>query len=267
MPFSRTAALVLFGLIAALAPLQADWKITIVTTLPGYRSVETEYFKPGLWRHESETSGPSTRRLVVIVDKNKRSQTIWDLDRREYVVMYPHPVPPQAAIAPKPVTAPVIRIDIATRDTGERQTFFGRTARHLITSEKRYRESVVESESSTDAWYIDVPNLPPQSTAVGYILAAGNPQPIIKVNHTGAPLTGLAVQKKITTRNFLRPGRTDVSEETVKVTGLSEANLSPQLFEPPKNFRRVTRFPDEPSPNWLEMYWQSFEDWLNSLFS
>lgn len=53
---------------------------------------------------------------------------------------------------------PLSFIEIETKDTGERQTMFGRTARHVIIEERWDG-----NESRSDGWYIDAESLPPET--------------------------------------------------------------------------------------------------------
>ncbi len=154
---------------------------------------------------------------------------------------------------------------------------FGRQARHLISSEKRYRESnpgsapVLESESLKDGWYVDAAGLPSEKNArAGLHSCAGDQPPVIRVKHTGPAVTGLAIRERITSHSVGGPAGRDTREMTFEVTDLVEGSLSQTLFEPPPGFQRVTRFPDDYRRSMsydMEMYWQWFQDWLRDLFS
>lgn len=268
----RTAFGCILALGMTIGSLRADWKITTVYTSDGQRSVNTEYFKDHLRR--SDFAGAHNMKFVDVVDSASLRQYMWDLNRREYVVNRLHYLGKVQATSANP---PVYLVQIDARDTGERQVLFGRTARHLISTEKRYRqanataEPVLQSEVLTDGWYVDAPGLPreKQANAVG-VLAFGNQRPIVKVNHTGAPLSGLAVRQRITTRSYLSEQRNKIDERTIEVTELFQGSLANEVFEPPAGFKRVVRFPTDYRRNFsddLEMYWQWFEDWFTSLFS
>lgn len=271
----RKTFLSMLGLMAALTPLRADWKITTVVTYEGHRSVQTEYFKAGLRRYDGD--GREGKRYVSVVDKERLRQTIWDLDRREYVVV-PLRTQMQKTAVPDSTPRPVLRIEISTTDTGERQTIFGRQARRFISSEKRYRpassdaDRVLESESHIDAWYVDLAGLPANKRAGGVfaLLVGGQSPPTIKVDRTGAVPTGLAVWEKITSRQFTSGGESSLSERTVIVTDLFEGSLPEEIFEPPFGFKHVVRFPDDYRPGFgdeIQMYWNRFLNYLRSLFS
>lgn len=223
-------ALCSLGVLAGLGgALRADWKITTVTTWKGSRSVHTEYFKGSLCRVDHGNT-------VSVVDSKNSRQTIWDVTTCQYVVEKLRRAREQAG-AP----GPTIVIDIETTDTGERRTMFGRTARHLITLERRHEESQ-ESETRRDGWYINSESLPQALRASKTaILVAGRARPVLKVNRKGsAAETGLALWRKITNVSTTAGGQRAIFEQTSEVTELFEGQLDATLFDPPPGFRRVT---------------------------
>lgn len=260
---------------AALTPLRADWKITTAVTYDGHRSVQTEYFKNGLRRYDSELS--DGKRYVSVVDNERLRKTIWDVDRREYVVTSLRRMPQTENTAGLDDTSrPILLIEISTTDTGERQTIFGREAQHFLISEKRYRqanagaERVLESESNTDSWYVDIAGLPREkrASAVYYLGAVGR-LPLIKVNRTGPAPNGLAVRERTTSRYFTPSGESSLSEKTTLVTSLSDGSLADEVFEPPADFQRVTSVPNDYQRSFsdeIQIYWNRFLDYLSGLF-
>lgn len=246
----RSKALCALGMMASMASsLPADWKITTVTKSAQWQSVETEYYKGTLRRSDwSDLNGNHKR--VQVLDFGNRRLTVWDFDSRQYTV---HPFnSPRLAAKPLPAAA-VITTDRATADTGERRTFFGRTARRLITHE---RDSRFEGETVIDGWYIDSEGLPSQTreaVLVRHVVGQAYGPPVIKVIQTGPKPNGLAVLLKKTSAH---------EETTSEVTELKEGSLSDNLFEPPPGFERVIRFRDE-----LRLTWQWLQDWVASLFS
>lgn len=271
----RRAFLCTLSLLALVAQLRADWKIATAVTYAGRRSVSTEYLKGRLRRYERE-SGPG-KQIVSVVDYDKLRHTIWDVNRREYVVIpLQRTLTPSSALRPNAASTPVLLVEIATTDPGERRTIFGREARHLISSEKRYRESdqgaapVLESESLRDGWYVDVPGLPTENTGgVVFAIGTGGQMPIIKVKHTGPDLTGLAVRETRSSHHVGARGGSVMGETTVEVTELSEGSLAPELFEPPPGFQRVTHFPEDyrrSVADEIESYWEWFQDWVRTWF-
>jgi hypothetical protein len=129
----RRKRLCTLGLLVSLgSPLWADWKITTVIKSTQWQSVETEYYKGAVHRTDwSDQDG--NHKHAEVLDLSNRRLTVWDFDSRRYAVhQFNSPRP-----AAKPLPAgPVITIDRATTDTGERRAFFGLTARHLITHER-----------------------------------------------------------------------------------------------------------------------------------
>jgi hypothetical protein len=245
----RWKGLCTIGLMATVgSPLQADWKITTVSKSPSWQSIQTEYYKGTLHRTEwSDQNGK--HKHVQVLDRGNGRLTDWDIDSRRYTV---HPLNPPNPAAKSLPAGPIITIDRATTDTSERRTFFGRTARHLITHE---RSSQFDGETVIDGWYIDLDGLP--STRREAVLVAvrsdqAQGPPVFKVNQTGAKPTGLAV--------LLKTNSTHV-ETTSEVTELKEGRLPDDLFEPPPGFVRPIQFPDH-----LRLTWERLQDWVASLF-
>jgi hypothetical protein len=218
---------------ASTAPMHAGWKITTQTSTGSDRSVVTEYFSGGLQR--TDYADPTGRRYVTVLDSTHPRQIIWNMDLRQYVVVR------LTRSDPLPLSQQTIVIDQVTTDTGERRTFFGRTARRLVTHETSHVEgdATGTQERQTDGWYVDADTLPREKRS-GFVhfLATGNTRPNMKVNRSGPATTGLAVWQKIT---FTSPAGTH--EWIVEVPELVEGPLGKDLFEPPKGFRRVICFP------------------------
>lgn len=240
------------AIIAALNnPLHADWKITTAVTSHSGRYVSTEYVKDGLRRCDG------TPRSVIVADLNGRRQTIWSLDSQQYVVVRLHGGEKQA-----PASGPAYIIDRTTTDTGERRTMFGRTARHLITDERRYLEGGVHQQSRTDGWYIDADTLPRDKRGEGaaiFVLAAAA-RSAIKLNQHGPAPAGMAVLQRTTSANG--------NEMALEVTELAEGPMPRELFEPPPGFQRAISLPgDYPMPwfNRVRLQWEWFEDWISGI--
>ena len=215
----------------------------------GAADVAAEYYKGVLRRTEwSDQNGK--HKHVQVLDRDNSRLIDWDIDSRQYSV-HPFNLSPPAV---KPVPAgPVITIDRATTDTGERRTFFSRTARHLITRE---RSSQSDGETVIDGWYLDSAQLPLTSREAvlgSYVSGQAQGPPVIKVNQTGPKPTGLAVLLK---RTYAR------DETTSEVTELKEGRLPDDLFNPPTDFSRAIRLPDR-----FRWSWKWFQDWVTTLFS
>ena len=251
---------------------RADWKITTATTYAGRRSINTEYFKGSLRRYDA-----ASQRMVTVIDREKLRTYMWDLNRREYVVVTLSPARNLQKASHPAAPPPIMQIESETTDTGECGNLFGHAARHLITAEKCYRQEnadsprVLESESHRDGWYIDLPSLPREKHAAAvYTLVAGNQPPVIKTTHTGVPLSGLAVRERTASRNFFQGHASEPREWNLEVTELFEGALSADLFVPPPGFRHVLHFPNNyrpPFPDNLQLYWDWFVDWITSWFS
>jgi len=139
-----------------------------------------------------------------------------------------------------------VQIESTTVDTGERQMFFGRSAKHFITTTRRPPDkNNPGGEETIDAWYID--HEPPDKncapeyvrTEPYYVIGTAlvlYPQ-LARFHHTGPVPAGLKVKviyiHRVTgTKNS--PDRILTLEETVEE--LSDSPLNPSLFELPAGF-------------------------------
>jgi len=238
-------------------PVRAGWKMTTQTNTASDQSVLTEYFDGELKRTDQTDS--KGRRYVAVLDFNHPRQIIWNMDLQQYVV-----VRLTRRYEGFTLSQQTIVIDQVTTDTGERRIIFGRTARHLLTRETSHVESGAtgQPERQIDGWYVDADTLPREKRgSFIHVLATGNTRPAIKVNHSGPATTGLAVWQKIT---LTTPGET--REWTIEVTELVEGPLSKDLFEPPREFRRVISFPGDHPLSWTEQIQRHWE-WLQDLFT
>jgi len=83
---SKTIWMCGLGLMAALTPVRADWKITTATTdLRGEESVRTDYYKGKLQR--SDIEGNRAHPYVVVLDVENRRETVWDASAKQYSVI------------------------------------------------------------------------------------------------------------------------------------------------------------------------------------
>lgn len=269
----------------AATPLFADWKITTVTKTNGTNeSVTTRYYKGKLQRTDSEII-PGY--LLVSIDDTETHRFVqWSPREKQYMVVLPstHAIPSlpvQLASSPRPTCV----FETHTTDSGDRAEIFGRTALHLITNTTQScektpgGESMLQSEILMDGWYLQDSDLPPELMVRGAFLWAfntvTNEPPIIKVSHAGLSPSGLAVRTKRTQRLFTEfAGRRQESTigTTTEVIELYKGLLSDDLFEPPAGFKRVDRLPDaiyvRPTlTDEIEIYWNSFANWLLSWFS
>ena len=239
--------------------LRADWKITTQTNSESGQSVVTEYFSGGLKRTDSVD--PQGHRQVTVLDFDHLRQIIWNLDLRQYVIQ---PMTRYSGFSSRPLSPQVTVIDRATTDTGERRTFFGLAARHLVTRVTSHMEGDPPShwERRIDGWYIDSDTLPREKrggAAAFLSITAANTRPNIRVNQSGPSTAGLAVLQKIS------DGQS--REWTIEVTESVEGPLDKQVFTPPPDFKRVISFSGDYPLNWtrrLQLLWEWCHDLLES---
>ena len=250
--------------------LQADLKITTVSTAAACRQIETEYFKDGLKRRDFHDGVNGPLRAVSVIDYKNLRDTAWDMKARQYMVQRL-----RTALRYEGVSGPVIVIDIETTDTGERRTMFGHTARHFVTRERHHPEVGANAktdpwESRTEGWYIDTQSLPAEKRGgFVHVLAVGGKRPLVKVNRTGPATTGLALWLRTTSINTSN-GQQDESERTFEVTELFEGQLDRALFEPPSGFQRVVSLPGNYPLPWLDqmrLRWEWLQDWFSGFFT
>lgn len=142
-----------------------------------------------------------------------------------------------------------------TIDTGERREIFGYMARHVITRTSQIRDSQLLSESECDGWYIGPPaawlTLHPMKPGSFYhVLSTNNvARDDYKFTQTGTRETGFLVQATRTYKSFFSDeagiARIHESVSHDEITEFSETPLEPELFVPPRDFRRVPQLPDK----------------------
>lgn len=257
-------------------------------------SVITRYFHEARSRTDSRNSaghalhpgdeplytwGP---RQAFIQQCDARRSLMLNLDTREYTSteLDERGIPKgwkPASIEHKKSAKGSVEIFIDSVDTGERKEMFGRTARHIITHERRVAtpESCQPSMSSeTDGWYIDldVPSVScysaPKTTAhkgstAIAVLGSSSCLQKLEVHRTGVTETGFPV--KLTTTAHTSLVQPDGSRKEYanafasEVTELSEAPLDPALFEVPGGFKRVAKLntqPPVPTMVAVRMWWE-----------
>jgi hypothetical protein len=184
---------------------------------------------------------------TFLVNFEDREFTTWPIrpfpTRQELIEQVPVDPPPAQV-------APTVLVETETVDTGERKEFFGRPARHVITTKRIVQlmeSNRKDSRTVIDGWYIDL------DTAVscepwwwsgpghsfGSVRRAGDPPERPTFKDIGEPERGYAVLSRST--DF-----TSITD--VEVTALSTAPLDPALFDVPADFMRVKRVRQEPLP-------------------
>jgi hypothetical protein len=184
-----------------------------------------------------------------------------DLQAREYIAMETDSQGVALGAMRQPVTysAGTLQIWIESTDTGERQTMFGHTARHIITREKRIPTPGAcnrSSESETDGWYIDETVMPewrrarkPGSGVVVATVMAVNAGSncIGKQDHIDVHRAGVDPGFPLKTTTIMKSEVPELDGGTRLVTStwgsevmdLHEGALEASLFEVPRDFRRV----------------------------
>jgi hypothetical protein len=286
-----SAGLLLLGIPLVQVAETPGIKMTIEYGRPGNASQQTIYFQADRKRFEYQNSfgqrqadgsvrpifGPY---LVSITRCDLGQAFTLNLDTHEYASV-PYPPKPLAKeemekrgmrrsltyISDKPT----LRIEITTRDTGERKEIFGQTARRVIRTRKQTPlegSASPAQESVTDAWYIDAKaadsdidpyqrlscdrKWPEGKRFHSYTRAGGENQPLDRFEFVdiSEPETGFAVQSVTTSKSTytLADGTRKQldSKNEMRVTQFEKAWLDPALFEIPEGFKRVDRIERNP---------------------
>jgi hypothetical protein len=180
---------------------------------------------------------------------------------------------------------PTLRIEVSTKDTGERKELFGHIARQVITTRKQTPLGGSHSESQetvSDGWYIDLnqrlscdPKWPEGKQGHAYLHAGRQPKEKPEFVMIGEPETGFAVRSLMTGKitYTLQNGTRRQSDwkSEVRVTELDEGFLDPALFEIPPGFKHVAHIERNPvtaaSSSQMNDFWQRFKASVASLFS
>jgi len=141
-----------------------------------------------------------------------------------------------------------VHCHIDTVDTGERKIIFGQTARRVITKNTSRRDLELTSESESDGWYIDAPAAwlklhPPPEQGAYLILTVGNKRDDYRFTESGERETGFPILVLRKHRPYFRDQdgvvRSHEHLHRDEVTEFSEAPLDPDVFIPPRDFKRV----------------------------
>src|ERR1700686_2227818 len=169
-------------------------------------------------------------------------------------------------------------ITIDSVDTGERRQFGPYTARHVkvkTTFEPGPGASIPASLEETEGWYIDLPGFrceeqPSRGFAFVSVSISGSPRDRLQVNWLGKAPRGYAIEE-----TSVKTGSTDTTVSKIELLEISEAPLSPSLFELPKGYRQALQtaygLADLTKPdtifNRANYYWTMLTLWLRSLFT
>jgi len=171
-----------------------------------------------------------------------------------------------------------VTITIDSVDTGERRQFGPYTARHVkvkTTFEPGPGASIPASLEETEGWYIDLPGFrceeqPSRGFAFVSVSISGSPRDRLQVNWLGKAPRGYAIEE-----TSVKTGSTDTTVSKIELLEISEAPLSPSLFELPKGYRQALqtgyRGADLTKPdtifNRANYYWTMLTLWLRNLFT
>lgn len=170
-----------------------------------------------------------------------------------------------------------VAITIDSVDTGERRQFEHYTARHVkakITFEPGPGTSTPASVEQIDGWYLDLPGFAcaeqPYSGFAFLHASIGNRIDRFQVKWLGKAPRGSAIEE---TSVKTESANTTISK--IELLEISEAALSPSLFELPPGYRQALQTAyggaDLTKPdtifNRADYYWTMLTLWLRSLFA
>lgn len=181
----------------------------------------------------------------------------------------------------RPVASPrmpggEVTITIDSVDTGERRQFEHYTARHVkakTTFEPGPGTSTPASVEQTDGWYLDLPAFAcaeqPYSGSAFLHASIGNRMDRFQVKWLGKAPRGYALEE-----SSVKTGSANTTVSKIELLEISEAPLSPSLFELPPGYRQALQTPyggaDLTKPdtilNRADYYWTMLTLWLRSLF-
>jgi hypothetical protein len=183
----------------------------------------------------------------------------------------------------RPVSVPQmsgadVTMTIDSVDTGERRQFEHYAARHVkvkTTFQPGSGASTPASVEETDGWYIDLPGFgceeqPYPGFAFLSVSISGSPRDRMQVKWLGKAPRGYPIEE-----TSLKTSSTDTSVSKIELLEISEAPLSPALFELPNGYRQALQTGDggadltKPDTifNRANYYWIMLRLWLRSLFT
>jgi hypothetical protein len=206
-------------------------------------SMSGQFDSPVLLTGERVRQGPPR---VFIYNSDLGCCFELDLESRVYTAyQFPEIVEPQG-LKPDDLLPRKTHVHTQTNDTGDRREILGRMARRVL---KRLTPTSAESDIGpgfieTDAWYIDPPAAwqrfrNPRKAGTQSISSL----PGHLSTQEGARETGFQVAATVRYRNiFTLKGRRieHETEQEEQVVELSEDDLDPMLFLPPRGFRRIS---------------------------
>jgi hypothetical protein len=241
-------ALLLFCAAFSAAEARADVKIKTRQTSGGQVSEGATYIKGK--RQRTETGDGQ---MITIQECDlKRDIQIMPQARAYTVRLYDANtattnVPAASQTQGTTTKGGLVTSTVTTKDTGERKTMFGYTARHIITTMTTVSSpdacSPVNSKMETDGWYIDAVFALDcdieRAAAYTRPQRSAGCQDRYQTKQIGTAKKGFAVWEKMTMYDAAgSPSYTSVNE----VIELSQATLDAALFEIPEGYREVNNF-------------------------
>jgi hypothetical protein len=183
----------------------------------------------------------------------------------------------------RPVTVPQmsgaeVTVTIDSVDTGERRQFGHYTARRVrikTTFEPGPGASMLASVEETDGWYIDPPGFrceeqPYRGFAFVLGSISGSPRDRLQVKWLGKAPRGYPIEE-----TSVKTSSTDTTLSKIELMEISEAPLSPSLFELPPGYRQALQTAyggadltkSDTIINRADYYWTMLRLWLRSLFT
>ena len=249
----RSIILTVLGLAASSMTSFGDTTVktsTIVTEgAQRHQGTRYVYYRRGAMRRRDSIDRKGMPSIATVANCETKNGFLTDLNAREYrtykVVNFLSDSQLAEYLKQHPSNA--VPVESSTVDTGERKTFFGHSAKHLVTTIKRApSKGNGGGEESIDGWYIDHErpdnNCAPDYTAnqLSYLLPTGlvTYPDVPRFHHTGPLPTGLAIKLVHTIKFAGSEGNASdqpfTTEETVE--DLVDAPVQPSLFELPSGF-------------------------------
>jgi hypothetical protein len=176
---------------------------------------------------------------------------------------------------PQPFGAEV-KITIDSVDTSERRQFAHYTVRHVkakIKFEPGPGALTPASVEQTDGWYLDLPGFScaeqPSSGFAWVLVGSANRTDRLQVKWIGKAPRGYAIEE-----TSVKTGSTNTTVSKVELLEISEAPLSPSLFELPPGYKQALQtayggadlMKTDTIFNRADYYWTMLARWLRSLF-
>lgn len=253
---------------------------------PGQSSeVRALYLKGSRQRTETTTEKPLRGDQI-------NSATIWQCDEKRFFFLNRRDKIYNSSVIQdrseqlkkaRPVSVPQmsgaeVTITIDSVDTGERRQFGRYTARHVKAKTKFEPgpdASMPASAEDTDGWYIDLPGftcVEQPSSGFAFVLAsiAGSPRDRLQVKWLGKASRGYPIEE-----TSVKTSSTDTTVSKIELLEISEAPVSPSLFDIPKGYRQALQTAyggaDLTKPdtmfNRADYYWTMLRLWLRGLFT